>query len=134
MDKIDSSIYKDLIGKPFKYFGRGPEQYDCLGLMYELYDRLGIIMPQQASVIDKKLRASALEDGKEMFEKIEKSEPGCFIGFNYAGYVAHVGMMLDNVRFIHIQNKKRVCIEKINDLKWKSRIDGFYHFIGENNE
>ncbi len=125
---IKPEIYKDLIGKDFKYMARGPEEFDCLGLMYEMYKRLDMPMPEQISVIDKRLRQAAFEEGKSMFETVEFPRPGVIVGFRIGGLLNHVGMMLNDLKFIHIQQNKRVCIEKINDLKWGKRVEGFYKF------
>lgn len=129
MNKIDNNVYQDLIGKEFKYMARGKDnKYDCLGLIYEMHKRLNIPMPEQESIIDKKLRQAAFEKGKDLFTEIPFPEPGCVVGFRIYGIVNHVGIMLDNLRFIHIQRHKRVCIEKISDLKWSKRVEGFYKF------
>jgi cell wall-associated NlpC family hydrolase len=134
MEKIPREIYKDLIGKPYLFQGRGPKEYDCLGLCYEIYSRLGVLMPHHASVLDKKLRAAALEEGKHMFVRLDGPEPGCIVGMRMAGIVNHVGIMLDEKSFIHAKLNVSVCIEKINDLKYKNKVEGFYRFIGEIDE
>ena len=129
MNKLPKELYSDLLGIPFKYNGRTKEEgLDCLGLMLLMCVRLNISMPDHPSVIDRKLREAALEKGKEMFKEIKTPSPGSFVSIRVAGLVAHIGIMLDNIRFLHIQRHKTVCIEKINDLKWKSRLDGFYIF------
>lgn len=134
MIKIKQDIYKDLLGKEFEYGGRGPDSYDCLGLIYIMMERLNIILPSKVSIIDRHLRSTALEDSRSMFNRIQKMEPGCIVAFNVAGLVAHVAVALDHNRFIHCQNKKRVCIEKVNDLKWSKRVEGFYHLKERYNE
>lgn len=135
MIKIKQEIYKDLIGVEFCYGGRTKEEgLDCLGLCYLMMKRLGIIIPEQVSVIDRHLRSTSLEIGKEMFTRIDKMEPGCIIGFRVCGILNHVAVALDDNRFIHCQNKKRVCIEKVNDLKWSKRVEGFYHLKERYNE
>ncbi len=133
-DNIHFDIYADLIGKEFKFCGRGPEQYDCLGLMYELHNRLGIELPHQASIIDKQLRSAAMESGKELFDKLEQPISACLIAFRVGGILAHIGMYIGEGKFIHIERKKRVCIEKLNSLVWSKRIEGYYKFKKRENE
>jgi len=135
MNKIDYSIYGDLLGTKFKFGGRTiKEGLDCLGLMYIMCDILEIPLPHQPSVIDRKLRSAAFEKGKEMFVEIDKAEPGCFVCFRMAGIASHIGMMIDNIRFIHVMRSKTVCIEKVNSLVWRDRLEGFYKFGKEKNE
>lgn len=133
MDKLPIYIYSDLIGKDFRYGGRGPSDFDCLGLCYEIMKRQGTIIKEQESIIDRHLRGCALEIGKNLFTRIEEPIPGSLVAFNVAGIVGHVGIIIDKTRFIHIERSKRVSIEKLRDLKWKRRVEGFYIF-GERNE
>lgn len=39
----------DLIGKPYRLGGRGPFEYDCWGLVVEIYKRLGVSLPDYPS-------------------------------------------------------------------------------------
>ena len=133
MEKIPIYIYSDLLGKEFRYGGRGPSDFDCLGLIYEIMKRQGTIMPEQESIIDRHLRGSALEYGKSMFTRIKEPIPGSLVAFNVAGFVGHVATIIDKTKFIHIERNKRVCIEKLRDIKWTKRVEGFYIF-GERNE
>jgi len=41
------------MGKPYKWGGAGPDSYDCSGLVYSLYGKLGISLPRTASAQSK---------------------------------------------------------------------------------
>lgn len=38
-------LVSDLVGKPYRAGARGPEEYDCFGLVAEVYRRLGWTIP-----------------------------------------------------------------------------------------
>ena len=124
-------FYYDLIGCEFKFMARGENnKYDCLGLIYELYNRLNLKFPYHISIIDRKLRAAVLEENKKLFIKIDEPEPYCIVGFRVAGIVNHIGMVLENCKtFIHIARKRTVCIERLNSPMYKKRIDGYYRLL-----
>ena len=125
---LQDKLIHDLIGQPFRYGGRGPDMYDCYGLCIEIYRRLGgKKLPDYHSTDDIWLIHQQVLQGKEIFSQIAKPEPYCFVLFELKPpYATHIGIMLDDVRFIHIQMKKFVCIERIDSFLWKSRVKGFY--------
>lgn len=42
-------------------------------------------------------------------------------------YTSHIGVVLENkYEFIHIMNRSRVTIERLDGLLWKRRVTGYY--------
>lgn len=100
-DALDKTLWIDLLGKKFAQFGRGPEEYDCYGLVMEIFRRRGIIIP------DVKYGQS-VEDKNSAFVANEKGgwyrcamRPGAALAFRTAGYIQHCGVCIDYERFIH---------------------------------
>lgn len=44
-----AKLIADELGKPYQWGGTGPDSYDCSGLVYSLYGKLGISLPRVAS-------------------------------------------------------------------------------------
>lgn len=119
----------DLIGKPFKYGGRGPDEYDCYGLAKEIFNRLGKDLPDVNSPTEfDTIDCAGKELVKLITEVIDKPEPFCIVGFKVRPpYVSHMGIVLENrFTFIHILKNTHVCIERLDSLMWKDKIGGFY--------
>jgi len=119
--------YEDLLGKKFEYGGRGPDVYDCWGLLMELYRRRGIVIPDYESPTDWKEIAAMI--GQEIVAWTEcKEEPGATVLMRMASEPHHVGMYLGMGRFIHIHQNRNggVCVDRVND--WKNRIVGYYRY------
>ncbi len=92
----------DLLGKSFQYGGRGPLEYDCYGLVMEIYKRRGVSLPDFGS-----------------------SPSASWI--HRPPFTTHIGVVLeDGYRFIHIMTKTEVTIERLDSLLWKRRITGFF--------
>lgn len=124
----------DLIGKPFKARGRGPDAFDCWGLAMEVYRRRGIELPEYAygddlaiTVLDGLIRAN-----KRLIAELDRPEPYCLVGFSIIpGYETHIGTILEDCRrFIHARRRHRVVISRLNDIVWRRRVRGFYRWIG----
>lgn len=123
-------IVSDLLGKPFKMGGRGPDDYDCYGLCLEVSARAGIEIVSFDSIADICLRSDAINAGKADYIKLSKPEPFCLVGFKIRPpFVTHIGVVLaDCKHFIHIMIKRSVAIERLDLPVWSKRLDGFYRY------
>jgi cell wall-associated NlpC family hydrolase len=137
LDKIPASprrlsfTVSDLLGKPFKYGGRGPLEYDCYGLCMEICKRRGIALPDFGSSPSATWIHRMISDKKELFVELKKPEPGALVTFWIRpGYTTHLGVILeDGTSFMHILQKEKVIIERIDSKLWAHRITGFYNYI-----
>lgn len=123
-------FYQDLLGKDFAYGGRGPDVYDCAGLVGEICRRLGKVWPvdyvsnQDPCMIQWQITTTAEQE----FVEIEKPEPFCAVTFFIRPHItSHIGMVLpDCKRFIHIMHSCKVAIERLENPSWKRRNTGFW--------
>lgn len=119
----------DLIGKPFVDGGRGPEGYDCYGLVMECYRRNGINLPEQnIGCMDTPKIASEIENQRPAWVRLNTPETPCLVAIRLTpGIVNHVGVYIGNGQFIHAyKNAGGVCINRIADPIWRRRIEGYY--------
>lgn len=125
--------YADLLGKEFKYGARGPDAYDCYGLMIECRRRAGLFVPEEYASTDlPEVMHDSLEHVRVNypFMLLRGPQPFSFVTFKlHPRYTTHIGMVLPdgyNVRFIHILPKMRVGIERLDSPAWAHRITGFW--------
>lgn len=119
--------YEDLLGISFKYSGRTKEEgYDCWGLCFEIYRRLGRVLPDFDSASEAEQINAMIQNAKPLFEEIKNPIPYCLVTFTIRPpYVSHIGVVLKDCQtFIHIMQKTSVCVERLED--WKKRIKGYY--------
>jgi cell wall-associated NlpC family hydrolase len=131
--------YSDLLGVQFAYRGRGPDEYDCYGLLIELYRRLGKDIPDYISPT--KQEAIALLIGEEKvkwkshWKRSDSSDvppssvliPGRTLLFNIGRYGSHVGMIIRPRYFLHIWEGSG-CVERQPISSWQRRIVGVYDY------
>jgi len=125
----------DLIGRPFKDEARGPDAYDCYGLVLEVFRRQGIKIPdygvglvtEQRVMIDKKVQ-EAWKD----WDQIKKPIPGCLVilAFPFLGWASHFGVMINEEKFINTRIKTGVVVDRISSPAWKRRILSFHIYKG----
>ena len=139
---MDMLQYGDLIGVPFEYGGRGPDTYDCYGLVMECNRRAGIIIPDQRSPRDGTEAAELMGHVKTRWTPIwEKREANHFpssadtpVGstllLNIKGLGCHVGYQVRPRQFIHTWEALGGVATERTSL-WKMRILGVYKFDGK---
>ena len=89
------------VGKPYVWGAEGPDSFDCSGLMYYSYGKVGIRLPRVA-----KNQAKA-------YPKISLNEirPGDLIFFYDYG---HVGMYMGDGKYVHAPGRgKKVRVESL---------------------
>lgn len=127
------SLYEDLLDKPFALNGRGPDVYDCFGLVAEIYRRkYGIVPPgaptpllalDQESVVSQTLPQYHKVAGRDQVPAPE----GTIALFNVRGYGAHVGFVLPDDKFVHSwEGSGSVLVERMS--LWRQRVLGYYVF------
>lgn len=122
----DKFEYEDLIGKPFEYGGRGPDKYDCYGLLREMFRRAGKDVPDYHSPDNgPEIMAKVLEE-QQNWTEVEQ-QPGVAILIRLRGN-AHVAYMLPYGMFIHTWDRcGGVTVERMRD--WENRVVAYYDYI-----
>ena len=121
----------DLLGKPYKAHARGPEAYDCYGLVIEVEKRLGHTMPDLYTKLSNsdqwEFDPHNVDFASEMTGMVKTDKPsfGDVIVFFKKGRIYHTAVYLKNDDFIqcnresvHISNLKYIN-ETIEVYTWK---------------
>ncbi len=122
----------DLFSAKFADGGRGPKEYDCFGMFEELCRRRGIVLPPEENPIGEAEKGAAIAAAIERGEwvKLDKPEPGCGVAFCVAPpFVTHIGMVLEDGKFIHIRKGAGVAVERLDHPLWRGCIAGFYRHV-----
>lgn len=121
--------YEDLIGRPFKYGGRPPSlELDCYGLVVEVSDRLGIVLPQRQFSEHSNVNGALMSMQMDEWQKAPK-EVGSVLLFRVMGVAQHVGIIVSPFEFIHTwEGSGGVVTERIDD--WERRTVGCYTYRG----
>lgn len=98
---LDQSLWVDLLGKKFGTYGRGPEKYDCFGLVMEIFRRRGIIVPDVKYGDEVEAKHAAFSANKDTGWFRCAMRPGAALAFRTGGYIQHCGVAIDHERFIH---------------------------------
>lgn len=122
--------FRDLIGKPFAWGGRGPDSYDCYGLVSEMLSRCGQSCPDYRSPDCAALVAPIITSVEHQWTPCEPRR-GAIALMQFARSM-HVAFILDNRRLIHTwEGAGGVLVEPLSE--WRKRIKGYYFFEGRAN-
>lgn len=116
------------LGKPYQFGARGPDAYDCWGLVRAVYRGVGIDLPEFESVEEAAERQAQVDLAAPSFEALDKPSPLCIVAFRiHPRFVTHVGVVTeDRARFCHITKGANVAIERLDSPLWGKRIAGYY--------
>ncbi len=125
---------KKFIGKPFVDGGRGPEGYDCWGLVKAVFREYGYVLEDyeiscfNTIMIDTEIRGhkEAQVDWLPIDEPIEPCLVTMRINEDHPQLIQHVGVYVGNNKFIHTLEKSGVHMVDINHRFYKNFIEGFY--------
>lgn len=118
----------DLIGIPFQYGGRGPESFDCYGLVMEMTRRNDVAIPDFGFAEDQGLIAAMMGATMPQWKPAVCKE-GAIALIRIGRFPSHVAYVVDDERMIHAwEHSHGVSIVKIDE--WKHRIVGFYEYAG----
>ncbi|WIV12476.1 NlpC/P60 family protein [Proteiniborus sp. MB09-C3] len=107
--KLASFISQEM-GKPYKWGGVGPDSYDCSGLIYSIYGKLGIALP----------RTSSDQSKAGVYVSKESLSYGDLVFFAKDGKnVNHVGIYVGSGEFVHAPSSGDV-------VKTSTLLSGYY--------
>ena len=121
-------IYEDLLGKQFEYGARGPDKFDCWGLVMEMLKRDGVYPEDygwhnEASKIQSMMLAAEQKDWQQC-----PFQPRALVLFKIGRFVRHVGYIVSFTQFIHCwENTNEVVVENLSE-DWTNRIVGVYQY------
>lgn len=132
--------YADLIGTPYKLGGRGPETFDCYGLLMELMQRDGFTIPDyrtppdaESESAEAKQRLAAISGLMSQELRLwQETKPhrGAALLFSIRGYGAHCGYLIAPDWFLHTwEGTGSVAKERLS-AGWKNRLLGYYDYVG----
>ncbi len=120
---------QDLIGKPFKEFGRGPDGYDCWGGVIAVGSRLGVEIPDYChlGVRDVSLILSEYERRKNDWIPCETGEVGDIVVFDRVEDGGlHFGIVVSRGWFAHVTEDLGLHRSRLDHPVNKGLIKGFY--------
>jgi len=116
---------------PYCHNGRDYGGADCYGLVCLFYrDILDVELPDFEYEKDwaKQGLDHIRENYQQAFEKIESPVRFGLVTFHDIGsrVDCHMGVMLDEISFLHIRENQLAHVCKLTDPVWKRQVSGFY--------
>lgn len=130
-------MYDKYIGIPYKENGRDETGIDCWGLARLFYKQeLNIELPsyteEYTGSSDPKV-LQAINYYKDNWVKTVAPKIGDLCLFNILGEPTHVGVYLENNRFLHARQGQTSAIESTKSIQWNKRLEGIYCYQPQSN-
>jgi cell wall-associated NlpC family hydrolase len=127
-------IKEKFIGKEYD-----DQEFNCATLVRAIYSDLGIdiiVDPKQLNQTNllKRARQSFFENYHKKWKKVsDPMFPDVILFENKNGVIYHGGVMVGSDRVLHNCRMQGVIISKLNQLRKKFRINGFYRWKNDHN-
>ena len=103
----------DWLGAPYRYGGESRSGVDCSAFVQSVFMQVGIELPRTS-------KAQSQVGSQVSRGNIRMSD---LLFFNTSGGgVSHVGIALDNVRFVHASTSKGVIISRLSESYYDKRV------------
>lgn len=121
------------VGIPYVQHGREYAGSDCWGIVFLYYrDVLGTPIPAYSAEMEAReftnrgigpLMASERE---KHWQAVARPETGDCVLMRAGRHDSHVGIYLGNGRMLHSEGPEPSVIERIDGMRWRNRISGYY--------
>lgn len=103
------------IGAPYRYGARGPDAFDCSGLVHYAYAAAGLPVPRTAAAQHRAARAVPIDQARR----------GDLLFFRDGGRISHVGIYLGGRRFVHAPaSGQPVTISRLDEAWYREHFAG----------
>lgn len=123
LTSLPAGVWLDLLGKPWRKDGRGPDAFDCVGLLLEISRRLGSALPDYKSDLHELALALC-----GAWERVTDPQPGDGILIRSVDPDWHIGVVCGAGYMLHARPQCGVTRERYNADPWHKRIEGFYRW------
>ena len=104
-----AEVAKSMIGQPYRYGGQSPGGFDCSGLVWYSYKKVGVNTARTSKALRKQAK-------KISRKKMKAGDLVFFKGWIRTG---HVGIYLGNGLFVHAPSSgKRVKTDRLDSGYW----------------
>jgi len=104
----------NVLGRPYRNGAKGPDFFDCSGLVSYAYKRSSVNVPVSTGGLLKagyEIRRSEVLPGDLVFFKIKKD--------------LHVGIMLNQKEFINASKSRGVAVDDVDANYWRKSLVGY---------
>lgn len=122
------------VGLPYADCGRGPDRYDCWGLVQAVYrDVFDVALPgyddDYASSVAGAEIQTLIDRESRVWQRIADQADirlGDVVIFRILGQRMHCGIALDTEQFLHVLQGCEAVVERLTSPVWRNRISGIY--------
>lgn len=125
------------LGIPYTDLGDGHDGADCYGLVRLVYrETRGIELPAQGLYAHLDLTGTDGRKGAEAliarvaanwpWRRVDRPAPLDVVIFRRGRIEDHMGLIVDQRRFLHVVEAREACVERLDNPLWCRRVAGYY--------
>jgi cell wall-associated NlpC family hydrolase len=125
---------RGFVGRPFAFGGRGPEAFDCWGLVRAvLADRFAIALPgyeagYPASEADREDLAGLISRHLPDWRPAGEPAPGDVVLMRHGRHPCHVGVVVAPRLMLHAEEGTGAVLEPWDGPRWARKVVGIFRY------
>lgn len=125
---LAQDLWIDLLGKPYRRGGRGPLEYDCLGVVLEVQRRMGFSVPDPVPAYGDDPGSAFLDHWADGWDRIQGPIPGAgvLLQLESRRWPDHVGVLVGQDDVLHVTRNARVVTAPLSRWSRAGRVRGFF--------
>lgn len=132
-------IAESVLEKQWEKGGRGPEKFDCMGIMIHYFREFDVVIPDYSAIKDwgeyDAEYVSAIPRVVRRLRDDEKPMVGDVVIFSkvveQTGALNHAGIVLGDSKFLHTSVKLGTRIDALYQSPWKEHVYGYFRLKDE---
>ena len=124
------------LGDNFEIKGRGPDKFDCWGLVKYVYERdhpQKLILPGYDELYQntnerENISNIIFSEKKKHWREISEPQEFDVVLLRMRGVPMHVGIVTGNGLMLHCSRGVGTSHEKYNGIRWRNKVLGFYRY------
>lgn len=122
------------IGMPFAEMGRGPDGFDCWGMLMHIYQsERRIILPSYIEYYDstndrEKISETIFRERQERWKEVSPPLEFDAVLCTMRGVPMHVGIVTKPGYMIHCAHGIGTVHERYDSMRWANKVEGFFRY------
>lgn len=126
--------WRKYVGLPFGEMGRGPDKFDCWGMVQLIYrQERGIELPSYTEFYKTtndrvEISETIIRERQQRWTQVEQAREFDAVLLLMRGVPMHVGICTKPGHMVHCAHGVDTVLDRYDSMRWKTKLVGFFRY------